>query len=283
MASAKTKTTDTIPKKTTPPSKGKKVVKSTVDAQATAGAKVNTKPMHDQKRATRMTSSQSVSRSLKIDVLDTKGNVAENITLPKAIFGVKVNAALITQAVRVYLMNQHQGNAHAKTRGQVTGSTRKIYRQKGTGKARHGAITAPTFVGGGKALGPQTRHIERAMPKKMRRMALFSALAQKLQDNNVIVVSGIDTLEPKTRNMAAMFTQVLETDNRNPSSVLFVAPGKNDTIVRSVRNLQHVNCDMAANLNTYDVLKAKKIVFMKDAISVMESTFLQKEHVADSL
>jgi large subunit ribosomal protein L4 len=140
-----------------------------------------------------------VTRGVKIDVLDLTGKVQTSIDLPAELFGAKVNKQIMAQAVRVYLANQRQGTQSTKTRGEVTGSTRKIYRQKGTGRARHGGITAPIFVGGGIALGPKPRDYGLSLPKKMRRVALASALTSQLNAGKVKVVDGFDTIEPKTK------------------------------------------------------------------------------------
>src|SRR6185437_7247197 len=117
---------------------------------------------------------------VSVDVVGIDGKVTGKIALPGEIFGEKLNKALLAQAVRVYLANQRQGNASTKTRGEVDGSTRKIYRQKGTGRARHGSVRAPIFVHGGIAHGPKPRDFSLTMPQKMKQKALFSALSTKL-------------------------------------------------------------------------------------------------------
>jgi large subunit ribosomal protein L4 len=119
---------------------------------------------------------------LKLSVYDLKGAIAESLTLPKEIFGAKINNSLMAQAVRVYLANQRRGTLKTKSRGEVAISTRKIYRQKGTGRARHGAKSAPIFVGGGIAFGPKPRDFSMKLNQNMRRVALFSALSAKLRD-----------------------------------------------------------------------------------------------------
>src|SRR3990170_6251019 len=139
--------------------------------------------------------------SLNVPVVGVDGKTKSKIQLPKELFGAKVNKALLAQAVRVYLANQRTGNAATKTRGEVEGSTRKIYRQKGTGRARHGAIRAPIFVGGGIVFGPRPHDFHLDFPKKMKRRALGSALTSKLGSGDVIVVSGLSDLEPKTKYM----------------------------------------------------------------------------------
>src|SRR3989344_6756187 len=139
---------------------------------------------------------------LTIPVYNLEGKEVKTLDVPKEIFSVKPNPKLLAQYVRVYLTNNRQGTASTKTRGEVRGSTRKIYRQKGTGRARHGAITAPIFVGGGVVFGPKPRDYSRKLPQKMKKAALFSALTAKRIDNAVKVIGNLDTIVPKTKEMA---------------------------------------------------------------------------------
>src|SRR5882724_11511103 len=164
-----------------------------------AQAKKKTTEEKVKKEATDVVS-KSDKKTLALDVYGLDGKVAEKVTVPAAIFGEKVNKTLLAQAVRVYLANKRQGNASTKTRGEVDGSTRKIYRQKGTGKARHGSVRAPIFVHGGVVFGPKPRDFSLSLPKKMKRKALFSALSAKLQGKELIVVSSLETITPKTKN-----------------------------------------------------------------------------------
>src|SRR3989344_7875158 len=138
---------------------------------------------------------KSLAKGLKADVFDLSGKVTTTVTLPEYLFGAKVNRPLMAQAVRVYLANQRAGTQSTKTRGEVDGSTRKIYRQKGTGRARHGGIRAPIFVGGGIAHGPKPHDFSRELPQKMRRAALFSALSGKLKDGEVKIMKNLDKIE----------------------------------------------------------------------------------------
>lgn len=228
------------------------------------------RPKDDQPRAEKKTPK----RTLTVDVFDIKGNKDGTVALPEAIFGIEPNKSLMLQAVRVYQMNQYQGTALAKTRGQVSGTTKKMRKQKGTGSARHGAMTAPIFVGGGKAHGPQPRDIRLSMPKKMRRVALYSALAQKNKDNGIYVVSGLLDVEQKTRVMAQMLKTVTKGNAKKPARLLLVTPATNAGIVRSVRNIPFVSVDTVAQLHTYEVLQARHILFMREALSSLEETLI---------
>ncbi len=213
--------------------------------------------------------SEVVQSSLNMNVLDIEGKLAGSITLPEAIFGAKVNPTLMAQAVRVYLANQRQGNASTKTRGEVTGSTRKIYKQKGTGRARHGAVRAPIFVKGGIAHGPHPRDYSLSMPAKMKRAALFSALTSQLKSGNVVVVTGLEKLE-KTKKMAAALHML--GVQKKP---LVVMPHLEESVYKAGRNIQHVSLMPASQLSTYAVLNAGKIVLMKDAVAAVEKTFIK--------
>ncbi len=216
--------------------------------------------------------------TLKIDVYDMKGKVIENITLPREIFGAKVNRPLLAQAVHVYQVNQRQGNAQAKTRGQVKGSTKKMGRQKGSGRARHGSITAPIYVGGGKAHGPQPKDWHLDLPKKMRRLALFSALSGKLQANEVRILSGLTKLEPKTKDASKVLITHYATDKKLPS-ILVVVPAKTDNIERALHNIPRVSVEIASQLHPYNVIQAKQVLLMKESIEALESTFIKKVKV----
>src|SRR3989338_11409930 len=142
--------------------------------------------------------------SLSIPVYSLAGKETGVLALPKEIFAAKVSKSLLAQAVRVYATNQKSLLASTKTRGEVEGSTAKIYRQKGTGRARHGAIRAPIFVGGGITFGPKPRKVRLILPQKMKKAALIAALSVKLADKNVIGLSGLDKASGKTKEMAKL-------------------------------------------------------------------------------
>ncbi len=214
-------------------------------------------------------------KGLSVDTFDIAGKVIGKTELPKEIFGAKVNPALMTQAVRVYLANQRLGTQSTKTRGEVTGSTRKIYRQKGTGRARHGGITAPIFVGGGVALGPKPRSHAMDLPQKMRRSALSSALSSKLSSDSVRIVDGYEKLPLKTKGFVTALTKLgIEEKKRK---VLLVLPGKLENVQKASRNVEGVHFILANQLNTYEVLNSRSIVILKSAIDTIEKTFIPKK------
>lgn len=195
-----------------------------------------------------------------VSVLGIDGKPTGKITLPKALFAAKINKPLMAQAVRVYLSNQRQGSAATKTRGQVEGSTRKIYRQKGTGRARHGGTRAPIFVGGGIAFGPKQRDYHLDFPKKMKRAALASALTLAFGEGKVSVISGLEGIV-KTKIMA----RTMQSIGPSGSTLLVVAKDSRG-VLRAARNIASVDITSEANLHAYTVLSHRKIVFMKEAL-----------------
>lgn len=207
----------------------------------------------------------------KVDVYTAKGSKSSKIDLPKEIFAAKVNPELMAQAVRVYLANQRKAKAKVKNRGEVTGSRRKIWRQKGTGRARHGDRYAPIFVGGGVTHGPTGQeNYKLKMSKKMRQKSLFSALTSKLQNKEILVLSGLEKIEPKTKEMNRVLTE-LKLDQGKTSLVL---PGALANVVRAGRNIARLGLMQANQLNTYGVLNGGKLVLMKESIGVIKETFL---------
>ncbi|MFH1832666.1 MAG: 50S ribosomal protein L4 [Candidatus Levyibacteriota bacterium] len=211
--------------------------------------------------------------SLKVDVYDLKGKVVESMELPKEMFGVKVNKVLISQAVRVYLANQRTGTASTKTRSEVKGSSRKIYKQKGTGRARHGSIRAPIFVKGGLAFGPKPRDYSLKLSKKMKRSALFSALSAKLKDQEIKIIKGLKTLEPKTKNMA----NTLKNLELSGKKIMLVLPKDAENIMRAVRNIENTSFILVNTINTYQILNNKVLIFAKEALEEAKDYFLKEK------
>lgn len=207
---------------------------------------------------------------LKQSVFSVTGKVLENITLPKEIFDLPENKQLLSQAVRVYLANQRTGTAKTKSRGEVKISTRKLYRQKGTGRARHGAGSAPIFVGGGVAFGPKPRDYSLKLSQKLKKLALFTALSLKLKNGEIKLVSGLEKVEPKTKNMAQVIAKLGSEGKKN---LLLVTPEANEkysNVVRSARNIKGVEILPSNLLNTYAVMRAGELLLMKDAIEKMK-------------
>lgn len=219
---------------------------------------------------------QSVSRRIKTTtakLFTVNGKSAGSIKLSKELFGTIINEELIAQSIRVYLANQRQGTSSTKTRGEVKGSRKKVWRQKGTGRARHGSITGPIFVGGGIVFGPKPRDFRLSMPKKMKRQALKSALSQKSLDDTIFVVSGVFT--GKTNQITNIFKSMKTVDKkRRINSVLFVVDSKGGSARRGARNIRGVDVELSTNIAPYLISKNKYLVITKDAITEMEKLFL---------
>lgn len=211
---------------------------------------------------------------LTAEVFDLEGKILEKISLPEEIFAAKINKVLIAQAVRVYLANQRQGTASTKTRGEVEGSTRKIYRQKGTGRARHGSIRAPIFVHGGIVGGPKPRDYSLHLPQKMKRRALFSALTDKLNNRGIKILKGLEKIEPKTKNFVNLIDKLGLTHKKK--KILVITASENENLKRASRNVEGVSITAAKRLNTHDVLNNRELLFMKEAIEELKTHFLKK-------
>ena len=200
---------------------------------------------------------------LLVPVYSLAGRAAGTMTLPKEIFGREVNKTLLAQALRVYMTNQKTFTGYTKTRGEVVGSTAKIWRQKGTGRARHGAITAPIFVGGGIVFGPKPRKVRLNLSQKMKKQALLSALSSKMTDKEILGISGLEKATGKTKQIAKLLEKV------NSKSVLLVIDGRMDKVFRGARNIPGVLVLPANQLNAYEVLKHQKLLITKDAVEVL--------------
>jgi len=207
---------------------------------------------------------------LKTDLYSPDGKVLGKIDLSEELFGAKVNLMLMAQAVRVYLSNQRRSRAKTKGRGEIKLTTRKWYRQKGTGRARHGAKSAPIFVGGSKAHGPTGKeNYSLKLSKKMKRAALVSALTKKFQDQQVKVVDSLDKVKAKTKNAA----KVLGKLELEQSKVTVIMPEKLEDVLRAFRNLVNVELDLANQLNTYSVLNGGVLLFTKEAVERLGEVF----------
>lgn len=236
--------------------------KKTASLRATAKQfvkKIATKPAaprNDRKAATR--------GSFSVPVYSLTGRLSGTLSLPKEIFGGEVNKKLLAQALRVYTANTKIQPGHTKTRGEVEGSTAKIYRQKGTGRARHGAIRAPIFVGGGIIFGPKYRKVRLDLPSKMKKSALLSAFSVKLADKKIIGVSGMEKASGKTKEVAALLGKIAGKDTLK--SALIVTGEKQDNVSRAVRNIPRVSTLPANLINVYEVIKHDMLMLTKDAI-----------------
>lgn len=209
---------------------------------------------------------------IKTEVYGLNGKVVSSVNLPGEIFGVKVSPMLITQAVKVYLANQRLGTHSSKTRSMVSGSSRKIYRQKGTGRARHGDIKAPIFVGGGVAHGPHPFDHSLSMPSNMRRVALFGVLSEKLSAGKLKVVSGFAKASGKTKEIAGALVKLI--GEKKKGRTMLLTPNKINSLYLAGRNIERFTLREANLANAYEVLKNNEILLMEESIETLVKTFL---------
>ena len=202
-----------------------------------------------------------------ISVVNTDGKEVETLELSDKIFGVEINEGIVHKAVVAQLANKRQGTQSALTRSEVRGGGRKPWRQKGTGHARQGSIRAPQWTGGGVVFAPKPREYSKKINKKESRLALFSALTSKLQDEKLIVVDSLAFDAPKTKE----FVKVLE--NIKASKALVVLEGENENVVLSARNIPDVDTEVRTAINVYDILKHDSLVMTKDAVKALEEVY----------
>jgi large subunit ribosomal protein L4 len=209
---------------------------------------------------------------MKIDLYDKTGTKKSSITASNIIFAAKINTDLMHRAVVMRLANRRNPIAHTLTRGEVAATTKKAFRQKGTGNARRGAMTTNLLRGGGVTHGPRNdRNFTKSMPKKERRLALFSSLTSMVEGGNIFAVEAIEFKMPNTKQFVTLLSKLPEG-----KKYLFVLDAKNPSFEKSCANLQNVKTILASYLNPFDVLHAEKIAFVGDALQKTEETFLTK-------
>ena len=199
-----------------------------------------------------------------VAIYNMEGKEVGKMELSEAIFGGEVNKTVLHQAVVTYLANQRQGTQSTKTRTEVRGGGIKPWRQKGTGRARQGSIRAPQWTGGGVALGPKPRDYRYAVNKKIKRIALKSALSAKVATNDIIVVDGLKMEEVKTAKIAAMLKAL------NAEKALVVTADLDKNVYLSARNIKNVKPTYVSQLNTYEVVKYTKFVVAKEAVEKIQ-------------
>jgi large subunit ribosomal protein L4 len=210
---------------------------------------------------------------MKIDLYDVTGAKKGDIALNKNIFEAKINPDLMHRAVVMRLANRRLNIAHTLTRGEVAATTKKAFRQKGTGNARRGALTTSLLRGGGVAHGPRNnRNFTKMMPKKERRAALFSSLSAQAKDKNIFALEGFAEKAPKTKKFAELLSKLPESKN-----YLFVLAERNEVFEKSAANMPNVKVIFASYLNPYDVLHSHKVCFVADGMKKLEETFLSEQ------
>lgn len=201
-------------------------------------------------------------------VFDRTGKKVSDIALSDAIFAITPNASAMHLCVVAYLANQRQGTQSTLTRAEVRGGGKKPWRQKGSGRARQGSIRSPQWTHGGIALGPKPREYGKTVNKKVRRLAMKSALSSKVAAEELIVLDSLEMNEIKTKEVVSVL-KALETGKK----VLIVLPEKNETVYRSARNIKGVKTTLVSTLNVYDILNCDSLVVLKDAVSKIEEVY----------
>jgi large subunit ribosomal protein L4 len=252
------------------PAKAKAVDNATAKSiVAGKAARAEAKPKAKAGKAERKAVAKKGDSPLDVLVFDGAGEHSGELQLPEAIFGQEPNMGVMHQALQRQLNNARQGTSSTKTRAQVRGGGRKPFRQKGLGRSRHGSEREPSMVGGGIAFGPHPRSYRQEMPRKMRRLALRSALAVKASEGKVSVVDGFaDMAVPRTRTIVDLLDSV-----GVEGTALVVLAASNQMVARSTANLTWAKTILAHNLNLYDIFTHDHVVIAKDALELIEETF----------
>lgn len=204
----------------------------------------------------------------KVDVYNMNGQTVGNIDLSDNIFGIDVNANAVHLAVTNQLANKRQGTQSTKTKSEVRGGGIKPWRQKGTGRARQGSIRSAQWIKGGIVLGPKPRSYSYTIPKKLKRLALKSALTSKVNENEILVLDGLNFDAIKTKQMAGVLNN-LKVD----TSALIILDGKNENVEKSARNIPGVKTAFVNTINVFDILKYEKFIITKEAVAKVEEVY----------
>jgi large subunit ribosomal protein L4 len=205
----------------------------------------------------------------KVALYNINGNQVGEIELNENTFGADINAEAMHQVVRMLLANRRQGTQSSLTRAEVRGGGIKPWRQKGTGRARHGSIRSPQWKHGGIVFAPKPRSYRYTVPKKIKRIAMKSALSSKVVDNSVIVVDELNFAAPKTKQVVSMLDS-LKVD----SKTLIVLAEKNENVEKSARNIEGVKTTLVNTLNVYDILNCNKFIITKEAVQKVQEVYV---------
>lgn len=204
----------------------------------------------------------------QITMLNMAGQEAGTIELNDGIFAIEPNEFAVHAIVKNYLANGRQGTQSAKTRGEVRGGGRKPFRQKGTGRHRQGSSTDPSQVGGGVAFAPKPRSYRYEVPKRVRRLAMFSILSSKLAGNELIVLDSLDFAEPKTKEMIKLL-EAVKADKK----ALIITGEKNENIMKSAANIPGVQVSMVPQMNVYEIVNHNSLILTQDAVKKIEEVY----------
>ncbi|RKD34115.1 50S ribosomal protein L4 [Thermohalobacter berrensis] len=204
----------------------------------------------------------------KVALYNVSGEQMGEIELSEEVFGAEINEHVLHEAVKNHLANRRQGTQSAKTRAEVRGGGRKPWRQKGTGRARHGSIRSPIWKGGGVVFAPKPRDYGYKLPKKVRRLAMKSALSSKVANNEMVVLDELKMERPKTKDMV----NILKNLN-SKKKALIVMSQKDENVIKSARNIPGVMTTLVNSLNVYDILNYDTFIITKDAVSKVEEVY----------
>ena len=205
----------------------------------------------------------------KVTMLNMAGDEAGTIELKDEIFGIEPNANAVHAVVVNYLANQRQGTQSAKTRGDVRGGGRKPFRQKGTGRHRQGSTTDPSQVGGGVAFAPKPRSYRYSVPKKVKRLAMKSALSSKVAEKEIIVLDELKFEEPKTKEMIKVLNNI-----KADKKALIITASKDENVVKSAANIPGVRTALVGTMNVYEIVNYNSFIVTKEAIEKIEEVYL---------
>ena len=206
---------------------------------------------------------------MKAKHYDWQGSLLGEVDLPAAVFDVEPNEHVLWQSVKVYQANQRQGTAATKTRSLVSGGNTKPWKQKGTGRARHGTSRSPIWVGGATTFGPRPRDYSQTLPRKVRRLALTSAMSLRAREGNVTVVDDFALEAPRTRTVSGF----MKLAGLSGKKVCFITAEASETVVKSCRNLAGVEVLTGSALNVYDLMNAQVLVVTRGALKGLEEAF----------
>ena len=198
----------------------------------------------------------------KVTMLNMAGEAVGDIELKDEIFGIEINEFAVHEVIKNYLANQRQGTQSAKTRGEVRGGGRKPFRQKGTGRGRQGSLTSPSHI------APKPRDYSYTVPKKVKRLALKSALSSKVKESEIIVIDSLEFSEPKTKEMIKVLANV-----KAAKKALIVTAEKNENVVRSAANIPGVKTSIVSAMNTYEIVNATSFIVTKDAVEKIQEVY----------
>lgn len=209
---------------------------------------------------------------MELSILDKNGkDTGKKVALNDAIYGIEPNEHVLWLDVKQYLANQRQGTHKSKERSEMSGSTRKLIRQKGGGGARRGDINSPVLVGGARVFGPKPRDYSFKLNKKVKVLARKSALATKAKENQIVVVEDFSFEAPKTKDFVALAKSLQVADKK----VLLVLPDQNKNVYLSARNLERVKVVKASDLNTYSILNCTSLVLVESSVAIIDSILLK--------